>query len=422
MIPRLKDIPTNVIRAMQLIRSRKPMLGTDPEFFIANKAGSILPSDKFLPGKHDKLKIAENKNHTIFFDGIQAEINVPANCCRELIVSSVRQALIAAKNKIGADHDIVVQPSVRVSKACIESADPEARIFGCMPDFNAYTCGQNTPEMDATNHLYRYAGGHIHVGISSDYLKDPNKEYMIAKTPDGHLKVIKMMDYLAGVLLVLLDRSKAAVRRRDKYGKAGCFRPTPYGVEYRTPSCWWLKSPMTLSLIFGMVRLAWNICSSDGQDELLLKQMKYSFDDARCIIDESDIKEAKKFWKTLRPYVASMSINTYNPLHYWTHVNSQNINDEDKGLAESIKSEAYDGKSILAMIDYMIANGGVEPFISSDILQEWQVDMDNGKAQTTSRNVSYNGIRSRLWVDSEGKRSWLKDFCTYSTDYFNNII
>lgn len=438
MTKRLKDMSNKVIKSMQLVRSIKPYLGSDPEFFVADKTGVIMPSDKFFPDKENPLKINNNNEGSkMFFDGIQAEINFPAATCRESIVYYIREGLQFAKNKIGKDYTIVIEPSVEMTQQCIDDADPEARRFGCMPDFNAYTLDQNTPEMDASKHMLRYAGGHIHVGISSPYIKENDNEYKVAKTPEGHLKVIKMMDYMAGVMLIMMDKSQAAVTRRSKYGKAGCFRPTPYGVEYRTPSCWWMKSPASLSLVFGLIRLAWNLCISNGQDELLIEEMGYSLEDARCIIDESNVQEAEKFWNKLRPYVSIMSNSTFNPLHI-ASLKGGNSETVSTNYLESVLAGdmplihffGHDKKKImlpldktyaifpLAAFDYMLING-IENFITSNIQKEWQfVENSDGKFSYNPTTPMDNGFISRafrLFKDNA-------DFRKYQMSYAKDIL
>jgi len=66
----------------------------------------------------------------------------------------------------------------------------------------------------------RSAGGHVHIETSL------NKRH-----------VIQACDLFLGVPSVLMDDGEM---RKQLYGKAGCFRPKPYGVEYRTLSNFWI--------------------------------------------------------------------------------------------------------------------------------------------------------------------------------------
>jgi len=96
---------------------------------------------------------------------------------------------------------------------------PEAFVFGCEPDFNAWTRKMN-PRPFVEDLSLRSCGGHVHVGTSLD-----------------KIGTIRAMDAFLGVPSIFIDTD---VRRRALYGKAGAHRPKPYGVEYRTLSNFWL--------------------------------------------------------------------------------------------------------------------------------------------------------------------------------------
>lgn len=424
---RLRDIGESFVNKLMRHKSIMPNLGTDPEFFVADAAtGKILASDKFFPDKHKPLLVtpeSATNSSKLFFDGIQAEINVPKNTCREVISGHIRSSLIKASTVIGDKNKIVVKPSVRVQKSVIAAADPEARIFGCMPDFNAYTRGTNTPNIDASTHPYRYAGGHIHVGISTPYIKEGDPEHTLAKTEEGHLKAIKFFDYMSGPILVLMDKSPESRRRRSLYGTAGCFRPTPYGIEYRTPSCWWLKSPSGMSLAFGMVRLAWNLLLC-GLDEELKTAVGWTEEEVRGIVNESDVAKAKKFWNALRPYVAVAGMGCNNPLSFKSMRSSAGgYLEDDKSWYNAMKADKYPtlkGSSergngtivhTLAAFEYMVRHGS-DLLISDDIAKEWVFH---------DRNTYYsnNGLVNQMFekLTKEVTPEIRKDFQDFQTSF-----
>jgi len=360
-----------------------PSFGGDPEFFVANARGTILASDKFFPGKNCKIEFPAKESqyrgdthNKLFFDGIQAEMNISANTCREYLTDNVYRCFRKAIEIIGKNYKIVLRPSVKVRREVILTADPEARRFGCMPDFNAYTRTTSTGEIDATRHPYRYAGGHIHLGIASKYLKKDSNEFKMAKTEEGHIEIIKLLDLIVGIPSVLLDNSKAAIRRRSKYGKAGCFRPTPYGIEYRTPSCFWIKAPELVSLIMGLARIAWTL-GAQGLDKEFLEKVKYEEQVVREVIDNSDIIKAKEIWQSIRPYVALMGKDYTNPLHIRAikTVKYGYINDKYTGQSGKMPHIVDGGgKPVhgLAAFEYLIANG-LEAIFSDDVAAEWGI-------------------------------------------------
>lgn len=412
---RIKDIPENVVAHLSKKRARvNPTFGCDPEFFIIDNKMQVMASDKFFPGKDKPLRFDGN---ALFFDGIQAELNVSPSVCRESLASNIRTALKKARHIINkksndkTQYSIITQPTVRVKQRVLNNADPEARRFGCEPDFNAYTLGQNTPEMDASHHLYRYAGGHIHIGCSP-YNKISN-EYKLAKTEEGHIRAIKFMDYITGAILVLLDRGVYAKRRRSKYGTAGCFRPTPYGIEYRTPSCWWLSSPMTMSLVFGLIKTAWFILRHDLDNDFI-KLVGYSQDDVRGIVDESDVSEAKKFWKALRPYLSIVGPSVDNPLHilsghkirgiaYYTNFYTKAKKNE---INETITNSIY----ALPAFEYVIKHG-VKALHLEDISKEWSLTNID---RFYNRNGFINGTHHKFAKN--------KDFMKFQQAFFAKII
>lgn len=354
-----------------------PTMGGDPEFFIADKDGKIMNADKFLPGKETPILVKSRHSDAmskLFFDGIQAEIAVMHSTCREYFANNVASCLRSAYEKIPLDHHIILRPSAEISKDIIESAHPEARIFGCEPDYNAYTLAQNTPEMDASLHPYRYAGGHMHFGISSPYIGDDHAEYKLAKTEEGHIRAIKFFDLIVTIPTMLLDNGPDAIRRREKYGKAGCFRPTPYGIEYRTPSCWWLKAPMTVSLIYGLGRLAWAILTR-GMEDKIRTAIGFSEEDIRGTIDESDGRTAKKIWENLRPYIALAGGRFSNPLSIGSVKTTDGgyVNEKYTGMAGTLPRLKGFPVFALAALEYAFEIG-LDKVIQGSMRSEWAID------------------------------------------------
>lgn len=400
---KLKDLDELFIKKINGIHTQ-PSLGADPEFFVANSRGTILASDKFFPGKEKKIKFAakeglnkgENKNK-LFFDGIQAEMNVGVNVCREYFTDNIYRCFKKAVQIIGANNKIILKPSVKVRKEIILAADPEARRFGCMPDFNAYTRTTSTGEIDATRHPYRYAGGHIHLGISSNYTSKESSEYRIAKTEEGHIEIIKLLDLLVGIPSILLDNSQAAIRRRSNYGKAGCFRPTPYGIEYRTPSCFWIKAPELVSLIIGLARLAW-VLAAHGLHKEFLEKIKYEEQAVRETIDNSDIIKAKEIWLTMRPYVALMGKDHTNPLNIKTirtarygYIRPNYVGQNGK-MPVIVDESGGKPMFALAVFEYIIANG-LETIFSNEVTTEWGI----GKGKHF-QGGEYKGFVNGMWL------------------------
>lgn len=205
------------------------LLGSDPELFIVDTSkNKIISSIGLIPGeKGDAYKPAElPEGFGLQIDNILAEFNIPPTDNVDDFVTSIEvmkdwiRGFLKSKNP---NYDILCKASALIDEDQLQS--DEAKLFGCSPDFNAWTICQNPrPEGDSTN--LRSTGYHIHVGYD-----DPNDEVS--------LELIKAMDLFLGVPSILIDPD---TDRRKLYGKAGCFRFTPYGCEYRVLSGLFIKN------------------------------------------------------------------------------------------------------------------------------------------------------------------------------------
>ena len=128
-----------------------------------------------------------------------------------------------------------------------EVSSPEAKEFGCSPDLNAYSGMKNEPPSPNAFPTFRSCGGHIHIGYVD------GAPYIFLKDHYDTMQYVKVLDMYLGVISSIIDNRPDAVKRRELYGKAGCYRKTDYGVEYRTLSNYWLKSKTYSSLIYSLV-------------------------------------------------------------------------------------------------------------------------------------------------------------------------
>lgn len=389
------DLKSNTIKVFSRapIGSRSPSIGGDPEFFIVAPGSKIMNADRFLPGKEAPIIInngREGRSSRIYFDGIQGEIAVAWDTCRDALVTVMASCLKHLVAQIPKDHTLSMDPCVKVSKAIIKSADPEARRFGCMPDFNAYTLTVNTPEMDASRHPYRYAGGHIHLGISNPQTKCQRELNMLRE--EGHIDIVKWLDLIVSIPTFFLNNDESAKIRRTKYGRAGCFRPTPYGIEYRTPSAWWLKSPMTMSLIYGFARIAWEMATltvSSSKNaptfkDLILEETKISLDeDVRGALDAGDEKGISEVWSLIRPYLALYGSSNRNPVSLGSVTgDADDMADFERDTEYLIKTHKEKKSDVwnfthtpvfsLAAFEYMLRKD-VPKLIAKDPVTEWNL-------------------------------------------------
>jgi hypothetical protein len=97
---------------------------------------------------------------------------------------------------------------------------------------------------DANTNM-RTAAGHIHIGWGNGF-DIGSREHLQAC-----FRLAKQMDLYVGLPGLWFDKDS---RRQRLYGKPGTFRPKTYGMEYRSPSNWWLKSEAKQEFVFDMVR------------------------------------------------------------------------------------------------------------------------------------------------------------------------
>lgn len=214
-------------------------IGADPEFFI-RKRQHFVSGHIFECGTKDKPQPTEHGSVQV--DGVALECNVrPAKTKQEFIqnttgVISDLERLIKVKSP---DHSLVTRPAVFFGNKKLAALPEEIGKLGCTPDFNAYTRAQNLAP-DSTLPI-RTGSGHVHIGWTNVVNPREKKHF------DLCCAIVKELDYYLGLPSLLWDKDR---RRRSLYGKAGAFRPKPYGLEYRVLSNKWLETPGLMGYVF----------------------------------------------------------------------------------------------------------------------------------------------------------------------------
>lgn len=212
-------------------------IGADPELFLVNsKTGEVVSSIGIIPGEKGNPYRSKDmpEGYGLEIDNILAEFNIPPVSSKEDFIEAMTYMKNYIKKFIKAKNpnlDILCKASMIVNEDQLQS--PEAKLFGCNVDYNAYTEMPNPkPKGEDTN--LRSAGFHIHIGYNNCNV-------------DTSLKLVKYLDMYLGVPSVIKDND---TKRRSLYGKAGCFRLTPYGVEYRVLSSYFLSNKITLAWVW----------------------------------------------------------------------------------------------------------------------------------------------------------------------------
>lgn len=260
-------------------------IGTDPEFFLKKRKKYMSAIPHIAGSKHEPVELPSGG--TIQRDNVAVEFaTVPASNGKDF-VEKVRNCLRDTLGIIPEDHELVVEPSANFDEDQLDH--PEAQEFGCEPDFNAYTVSVNEKPWCGDSG-FRSCGAHIHVGCLNTKGKII-KGLEFLQEFEGKLNAVKAMDLFHGTISTRLDNSEAAVKRRNLYGKAGCHRPTDYGVEYRVLSNYWMKSPELVMLMDLLTRDAMMLVGSGALQGLL---DLIGEDEIQTIINEGKVKDANK--------------------------------------------------------------------------------------------------------------------------------
>ena len=216
-------------------------IGCDPEIFLVDAAGAFVSSIGKIGGsKENPRPLAElGEGFAVQEDNVAIEFNIPAaENATELKknITSVREYLLRQVGTMGLAFSQV--SAVQFPQD--QLMHPEALVFGCDPDFNAWDDGKVNPKPQADDWRLRSCGGHVHVGE-----KIGSKQALI--------DLIKWMDLYLGVPSVLLDKGEL---RKQLYGKAGAVRFKSYGMEYRVLSNYWIFDPKLSAWVYDAVERA----------------------------------------------------------------------------------------------------------------------------------------------------------------------
>lgn len=219
-------------------------IGADPEFFVKDlDTGKLVSAYGLVAGtKETPLPVDSG---AVQVDGMALEININPAEDFEHFNGNLSRVLNQLQIMLPANLSFEFSPVAEFGRQYIDSQPEVARRLGCDPDWNAYTAAQNPPPN--ADMPFRTASGHIHIGWTEN--EDPNH-------PD-HLEaccmLAKQLDVILGISSMYWDTN---VKRRLLYGKAGAFRPKPYGMEYRVLSNEWLKNLWTRQFVFNGARYA----------------------------------------------------------------------------------------------------------------------------------------------------------------------
>lgn len=253
--------------------------GSDPELMIQEvSSGKIVSALRILKGRDKYKPISLGDGMKCYADNVLIEASFPPYKSAEEMIQGFRVAFARMQEQVGANHRILSKAAHVYDDS--ELKDKRAREAGCSPNFDVYRRRMNkSPEFDGG---MRTGSGHIHLG----------HEKLIDMS--GKEEAIKLIDIYAGCASIIFDKDETAPMRRRLYGKAGEFRPTEYGCEYRPLSNWYLRTPETTKLVLDLVSYAMDhLDAGTGPDVLAM----VNSDDVEAAINNNDISLARTLLK-----------------------------------------------------------------------------------------------------------------------------
>lgn len=217
-------------------------LGSDPEVFAINEQGDYFPCIGLLGGT--KKKPLPIQHGFIQEDNVMAEFNtIPAKTKEEFLtnVVSIREEV----RKILSQNHLAMAEVSRAEFKNEHLRHRQAHQFGCDPDECAYAVVNTVmPEPNV-----RTAGGHLHIGL-------PNQRRGWARGLNTRAQVQTLVIALDMVIYPINALIDPNGDRMMSYGTPGRYRRKPYGIEYRSPSNWWLFKDEYINTIYELTNLA----------------------------------------------------------------------------------------------------------------------------------------------------------------------
>lgn len=217
-------------------------IGADPELFLIDEKDSFVSViDKIGGTKTNPNQLPLGDGFAVQEDNVAVEFNIPPARNAFEFKSNIFTAIDFLSNYFNDVHKLRFSKQASANFPKDQLVDPRAQVFGCDPDYNAWTRMENKkPSCD--DFTLRSAGGHIHVGFE-------------AKDVEEKFNLIKCMDLYHGVPSVFMDKDE---KRKKLYGESGACRIKPYGVEYRVLSNYWVHDLQLIQWIWEQTEHAIN--------------------------------------------------------------------------------------------------------------------------------------------------------------------
>lgn len=249
------------------------LVGADPETFLFDGDKPVSAFGTIEGDKENPLKV---KQGAVQVDGMALEFNIDPASDEEEFISNITTVL-GEMQRLVPQFRIVAVPVAHFGQEYLATQPEKATELGCNPDYNAYTGTEN--EIPDASLDFRTGAGHVHIGWGNKIDQD-EMHYRDCRS------VVKQMDVFLGVPSVIYDQESG---RRQMYGRAGCFRPKSYGVEYRVLSNVWVGSEELQRWVYRATKAA--MAALETPEGRLFLQVDE--EEVQRIINTSDVAAAR---------------------------------------------------------------------------------------------------------------------------------
>lgn len=220
----------------------KHTLGADPEFVILDANNQPVAAPVALKNPNNlEVKKVNTRFGDIFPDNVNIEASINYADTKAGFRRNVKGVIEIASNLV-KPQGYTIHSIASLDWPIDQLKHPLCKQFGCDPDYNSFTVSMNEISSDRVKQPFRTAGGHLHIGSSDegDFLHDFQ----------GRIDTVNVFELIAGIPSLFLDNNEASIKRRSLYGGAGAHRPKDYGVECRSLSNFWCKSPKLVDFAY----------------------------------------------------------------------------------------------------------------------------------------------------------------------------
>jgi hypothetical protein len=278
-------------------------IGSDPEFMLVGHVNDRVAYKSAIGVLPNQEHAICKRGHSFYYENVVAECGLKPATSKEEFLKNISSCLCTLAQ--------IIWPLRITNKAAYyypeeELLHPDALKAASKEDWCAYDMMlKEAPEEIIRETCFRTAGGHIHIG--SKFLD--NEENIPP--------VVRMLDLFLATPLVLIEKDKTGKERREVYGQAGRYRMTAYGLEYRTPSNYWICSPKAAEFVYDISQFVLEFVADNRHERFWAGDTCYGYDVdmLRQCIDECDRINAKKFMMIIDSVLPSNLQNQIEQLY-----------------------------------------------------------------------------------------------------------